>query len=89
MGADGASPQLTRPAQDLLMAVCVNCGTHSAEDVDVISHLVKIHLKPKVLLNHYMLCVRCARQGAAAGGCPGGGPAHVSTPLLGSCPGSC
>uniref|UniRef100_K9IQL1 Uncharacterized protein n=1 Tax=Desmodus rotundus TaxID=9430 RepID=K9IQL1_DESRO len=52
------NPKLTRPAQDLLMAVCVNCGTHSAEDVDVISHLVKIRLKPKVLLNHYMLCVR-------------------------------
>ncbi|XP_035870708.1 integrator complex subunit 1 isoform X1 [Phyllostomus discolor] len=52
------NPKLTRPAQDLLMAVCVNCGSHSAEDVDVISHLVKIRLKPKVLLNHYMLCVR-------------------------------
>ncbi|KAM5301255.1 integrator complex subunit 1 isoform 2-T2 [Glossophaga mutica] len=52
------NPKLTRPAQDLLMSVCVNCGTHSAEDVDVISHLVKIRLKPKVLLNHYMLCVR-------------------------------
>ncbi|XP_036913853.1 integrator complex subunit 1 isoform X2 [Sturnira hondurensis] len=52
------NPKLTRPAQDLLMSVCVNCGTHSAEDVDVISHLVKIRLKPKVLLNHYMLCIR-------------------------------
>ncbi|XP_040087806.1 integrator complex subunit 1 isoform X2 [Oryx dammah] len=52
------NPKLTRPAQDLLMSVCMNCCTHGAEDVDVISHLVKIRLKPKVLLNHYMLCIR-------------------------------
>ncbi|XP_049759647.1 integrator complex subunit 1 isoform X1 [Elephas maximus indicus] len=52
------NPKLTRPAQDLLMSVCMNCSTHGAEDVDVISHLIKIRLKPKVLLNHYMLCVR-------------------------------
>lgn len=26
--------------------------------MDAISHLIKIRLKPKVLLNHYMLCVR-------------------------------
>ncbi|XP_073931481.1 integrator complex subunit 1 [Castor canadensis] len=52
------NPKLTRPAQDLLMSVCVNCSTHGPEDTDVISHLVKIRLKPKVLLNHYMLCVR-------------------------------
>ncbi|MCI4392221.1 hypothetical protein PGIGA_G00143530 [Pangasianodon gigas] len=32
--------------------------THGADDMDVISNLIKIRLKPKVLLNHYMLCVR-------------------------------
>ncbi|XP_054549530.1 integrator complex subunit 1 isoform X1 [Talpa occidentalis] len=52
------NPKLTRPAQDLLMSVCMNCNTHGSEDMDVISHLIKIRLKPKVLLNHYMLCVR-------------------------------
>ncbi|XP_052516865.1 integrator complex subunit 1 [Budorcas taxicolor] len=52
------NPKLTRPAQDLLMSVCMNCCTHGAEDMDVISHLIKIRLKPKVLLNHYMLCLR-------------------------------
>jgi len=52
------NPKLTRPAQDLLMSVCMNCSTHGVEDMDVISHLIKIRLKPKVLLNHYMLCVR-------------------------------
>lgn len=53
-----ASLQLTRPAQDLLMSVCMNCNSHGSEDMDVISHLIKIRLKPKVLLNHYMLCIR-------------------------------
>lgn len=50
--------QLTRPAQDLLMSLCMNCKTHGADDMEVISNLIKIRLKPKVLLNHYMLCVR-------------------------------
>uniref|UniRef100_A0A2K5YY37 Integrator complex subunit 1 n=1 Tax=Mandrillus leucophaeus TaxID=9568 RepID=A0A2K5YY37_MANLE len=53
------NPKLTRPAQDLLMSVCMNCNTHGSEDMDVISHLIKIRLKPKVLLNHFMLCIRC------------------------------
>ncbi|XP_061455379.1 integrator complex subunit 1 isoform X2 [Rhineura floridana] len=52
------NPKLTRPAQDLLMSVCMNCNSHSAEDIEVVSNLIKIRLKPKVLLNHYMLCVR-------------------------------
>nr|XP_056722177.1 integrator complex subunit 1 [Euleptes europaea] len=52
------NPKLTRPAQDLLMSVCMNCNTHSSEDVEVVSNLIKIRLKPKLLLNHYMLCVR-------------------------------
>ncbi|KAM6250337.1 integrator complex subunit 1 isoform 2-T2 [Porphyrio hochstetteri] len=52
------NPKLTKPAQDLLMSVCMNCNTHSTEDMEVISNLIKIRLKPKVLLNHYMLCVR-------------------------------
>uniref|UniRef100_H2PLA8 Integrator complex subunit 1 n=1 Tax=Pongo abelii TaxID=9601 RepID=H2PLA8_PONAB len=52
------NPKLTRPAQELLMSVCMNCNTHGSEDMDVISHLIKIRLKPKVLLNHFMLCIR-------------------------------
>nr|XP_015215216.1 PREDICTED: integrator complex subunit 1 isoform X1 [Lepisosteus oculatus]XP_015215217.1 PREDICTED: integrator complex subunit 1 isoform X1 [Lepisosteus oculatus]XP_015215218.1 PREDICTED: integrator complex subunit 1 isoform X1 [Lepisosteus oculatus] len=52
------NPKLTRPAQDLLMSLCMNCSTHGAEDMEVVSNLIKIRLKPKVLLNHYMLCVR-------------------------------
>lgn len=74
--------QLTRPAQDLLTSVCMNCSTHSTEDMDVISHLIKIRLKPKVLLSHYMLCIRCGRAGCGgvwrrAGG-RGRGPARAS-----------
>ncbi|KAA0705456.1 Integrator complex subunit 1 [Triplophysa tibetana] len=52
------NPKLTRPAQDLLMSLCMNCNTHGSDDMEVISNLIKIRLKPKVLLNHYMLCVR-------------------------------
>ncbi|KAG7262276.1 hypothetical protein CRUP_024974 [Coryphaenoides rupestris] len=52
------NPKLNRPAQDLLMSMCMNCNTHGADDMEVISILIKIRLKPKVLLNHYMLCVR-------------------------------
>lgn len=40
------------------MSLCMNCNSHGADDMEVISNLIKIRLKPKVLLNHYMLCVR-------------------------------
>lgn len=40
------------------MSMCMNCNTHGTDDMEVISNLIKIRLKPKVLLNHYMLCVR-------------------------------
>lgn len=98
-GADASPPprrpQLTRPAQDLLMSVCMNCSTHGAEDMDVISHLIKIRLKPKVLLNHYMLCIRCAGgagdRGAGVGGAwpPGAWGAAPPAPSAWPYPGSC
>ncbi|XP_015789490.1 integrator complex subunit 1 [Tetranychus urticae] len=49
------NPKLSRPAQDLLLAVCVNC---TDEDSDVISALVKMRLKTKVLMNHFFLCIK-------------------------------
>ncbi|ETE55916.1 hypothetical protein L345_18375 [Ophiophagus hannah] len=49
------------------MSVCMNCNTHSSEDVEVVSNLIKIRLKPKVLLNHYMLCVRWADRNGGKG----------------------
>lgn len=48
------NPKLMRPAQDLLMSVCLNCNQHNQQDVEVISHLIKIRLKTKPLINHYM-----------------------------------
>nr|CAD7438682.1 unnamed protein product [Timema bartmani] len=52
------NPKLMRPAQELLMSVCVNCNTHTQKDVEVISHLVKIRLKTKALINLYLSCIR-------------------------------
>lgn len=52
------NPKLMRPAQELLMAVCLNCNTHSQRDVEVISQLVKIRLKTKALINLYLTCIR-------------------------------
>eukprot|EP00111_Clytia_hemisphaerica_P010721 TCONS_00031321-protein len=50
------NPKLTRPAQELLMSVVLNCNTHSEYDVDVISNLVKMRLKSKP--NHYINCMK-------------------------------
>ncbi|XP_063961921.1 integrator complex subunit 1-like [Lytechinus pictus] len=52
------NPKLTRPAQELLVSTCVNCCTHSQEDVEVISHLIKIRLKTKPLINHYLISMK-------------------------------
>ncbi|XP_069674723.1 integrator complex subunit 1 isoform X2 [Periplaneta americana] len=52
------NPKLMRPAQELLMSVCLNCSTHTQRDVEVISHLVKIRLKTKALINLYLSCIR-------------------------------
>ncbi|XP_021917589.1 integrator complex subunit 1 [Zootermopsis nevadensis] len=52
------NPKLMRPAQELLMSVCLNCSTHTQKDIEVISHLVKIRLKTKALINLYLSCIR-------------------------------
>ncbi|KAK2190119.1 hypothetical protein NP493_86g01019 [Ridgeia piscesae] len=52
------NPKLTKAAQDLLMAVCMNCDQHSQQDVEVMSQISKIRLKPKPLINHYLFCIR-------------------------------
>nr|XP_058960995.1 integrator complex subunit 1-like isoform X3 [Pocillopora verrucosa] len=49
---------LTRPAQELLMSLALNCNTHSNEDVEVISNLVRMRLKTKPLANHYINCIK-------------------------------
>ncbi|KAJ9601644.1 hypothetical protein L9F63_000177 [Diploptera punctata] len=52
------NPKLMRPAQELLMSICLNCSTHTQRDIEVISHLVKIRLKTKALINLYLSCIR-------------------------------
>lgn len=52
--------QLTRPAQDLLMSLALNCNSHSTEDVEVISNLIRMRLKTKPLANHYVACIKYA-----------------------------
>jgi integrator complex subunit 1 len=54
------NPKLNRPAQDLLLAVCANCATHGARDVEVIAHLVKVRLKTKALVQFYLTAMRWA-----------------------------
>lgn len=52
------NPKLTKPAQELLLAVCLNCNSHNQHDVEVISQLVKIRIKAKPLINHYLQCMK-------------------------------
>nr|XP_039270920.1 integrator complex subunit 1-like [Styela clava] len=52
------NPKLAKSTQDLLMSICVNCRDHNQDDVDVISCLVKMRLKTKALLNHYIQCLK-------------------------------
>ncbi|XP_054707879.1 integrator complex subunit 1-like [Uloborus diversus] len=52
------NPKLTKPAQDLLLALCLNCNVHNQNDVEVISQLVKIRIKAKPIINHFLSCVK-------------------------------
>lgn len=52
------NPKLTRPAQDLLLAVCLNCSQHNQHDVEIISLLIKIRLKTKPVINHFFACMK-------------------------------
>jgi len=47
------NPKLGRTAQDLLMAICVNCRQHSRHDVEVMSALTKMRIKSKPLVSHF------------------------------------
>ncbi|OQR71178.1 integrator complex subunit 1-like [Tropilaelaps mercedesae] len=53
-----SNPKLTRPAQDLLLTTCMNCNQHNKHDQDVIEYLVRIRLKTKPVINHFLQCVR-------------------------------
>ncbi|XP_071813401.1 integrator complex subunit 1-like [Apostichopus japonicus] len=52
------NPKLTRPAQELLLSLCINCCTHTSKDVEVIGMLIKMRVKTKPIINHYLLSVR-------------------------------
>lgn len=52
------NPKLTKPAQELLLAVCLNCNLHNQHDVEVISQLIKIRIKAKPIINHYLQCMK-------------------------------
>jgi integrator complex subunit 1 len=52
------NPKISRPAQELLMAVSLNCRTHSAIDNEVIAAFTKFRFKNKPNVNLYLQCVR-------------------------------
>lgn len=59
------NPKLMRPAQELLMAVCVNClhdpslsTVANTSDAECVSNIVRIRLKAKALHNFYISCIR-------------------------------
>lgn len=50
--------KLNRPAQELLISVCVNCTTYNARDNEVVAQLVKIRLKTKALVQLYLTGIK-------------------------------
>ncbi|XP_003746940.2 integrator complex subunit 1 [Galendromus occidentalis] len=52
------NPKLTRPAQDLLLTTCMNCNEHNKSDQDVIEYLVRIRVKTKPVINHFLQCIK-------------------------------
>lgn len=46
--------KISRPAQELLMAVAMNCNTHSQQDVEVINGFNKFRFKNKPNVNLYL-----------------------------------
>ncbi|KAL3877747.1 hypothetical protein ACJMK2_035409 [Sinanodonta woodiana] len=52
------NPKLARAAQELLMSVCMNCNQHDQMDLDTIAQIIKIRMKTKPLINHFLNCIR-------------------------------
>lgn len=50
--------KLMKPAQELLAYICYNVSNNSAYDHEVLGNLVKVRLKTKALINHYISCIR-------------------------------
>ncbi|KAH9517140.1 Integrator complex subunit 1 [Dermatophagoides farinae] len=49
------NPKLTRPAQDLLLTIFLNCDE---KDIDTLNHLLKIRLKQKPYISHFCVCFK-------------------------------
>ena len=57
--------QLARVSQELLMSICMNCGDKDGGDLEVMTSLIKMRMKTKPLINHYLACIRwdkCSNQ---------------------------
>merc|ERR1719225_946520 len=52
------NPKISRPAQDLLMAVAMNCNTNTTQDTDVINQFTRFRFKNKPNINLYLACIR-------------------------------
>ena len=50
--------QLARVSQELLMSICMNCGDKDGGDLEVMTSLIKMRMKTKPLINHYLACIR-------------------------------
>ncbi|KAF7489692.1 Integrator complex subunit 1 [Sarcoptes scabiei] len=49
------NPKLSRPAQDLLLTVFLNCD---GKDYETLNYLFKMRLKSKPFINHFILCFK-------------------------------
>ena len=50
--------QLGKQCQELLLTVCLNCHTHSPEDIKVIEALISIRLKTKLFSSQFVACIK-------------------------------
>merc|ERR1740128_560511 len=53
-----SNPKLSRPAAELLLAICINCNTETASDTDTINTLLRLRLKAKGLIQTYLACFK-------------------------------
>ena len=52
------NPKVSRAAQELLMAVAMNCSTHTNDDVEVIGNFLKLRFKNKPNINWFLACIK-------------------------------
>ena len=52
------NPKVSRPAQELMMAVAMNCTNQVPEDLEVIQNFLKLRFKNKPNINLFLNCLR-------------------------------